>query len=92
MFEEAGELCQDISVFRRLSFATNYLNKETPNYWDFVKAFGFMSLEEKPDSKQAKPSIFEQQCYGSGLQQMHQLEGFQGHPLGIVLLSANNTC
>ena len=26
------------------------------------------------------------------LQQMHQLEGFQGHPLGIVLLSANNTC
>ena len=54
MFEEAGELCQDISVLRRLSFATNYLNKETPNYWDFVKAFVFMSLEEKPDSKQVK--------------------------------------
>ena len=63
MFEEAGELCQDISVLRRLCFATNYLNKETPNYWDFVKAFGFMSLEEKPDRK---PSIFGQQCYGSG--------------------------
>ena len=84
MFEEAGELCQDISVLRRLCFATNYLNKETPNYWDFVKAFGFMSLEEKPDSKQVKIFMQNLQYLDSNamevnqslLKQMHQLEGF----------------
>lgn len=75
MFEEASELCQDISILRRLCFPAKYLNKETPKYWDFVRAFGFMSVDRKTDSRQ-----------------MHQLKGFQGHPLGIVLLSANNVC
>ena len=54
MFEEASELCQDISVLRRLCFAAKYLNKETPKYWDFVKAFGSMSMDVKPNSKQVE--------------------------------------
>lgn len=99
MFDKASKLCQDICILKRLSFVAKYLNKETPMYWDFVKAFGFKSMDRKPDSKQVE--IFMQNQYldsdalegeQSLLQQMQQLEGFQGHSLGIVLLSANSTC
>lgn len=100
MFDEASELCQDISVLTRLCFAARYLNKQTPKYWEFVKAFGFKSMDRKPDSKQVEIFMQNLQYLDSDalevnqslVQQMQQLEGFQGHPLGIVLLSANNTC
>jgi len=55
MFEEASKLCQYVSVLRRLSFAARYLNKETPKYWNIVKAFGYMSSGiQPPDSKQVE--------------------------------------
>lgn len=100
MFDEASELCQDISVLTRLCFAAKYLNKETPRYWEFVKAIGFKSMDRKPDSKQVEIFMQNLQYLDSDalevnqslVQQMQQLEGFQGHPLGIVLLSANNIC
>ena len=97
MFAEASELCQNISVLRKLCFTAKYLNKVTPKYWDFVKAF---SMDVKPNNKQVEIFIQNLQYLDNNafevdyslLQQIQQLEGFQGHPLGIVLLSANNTC
>jgi len=103
MFEEASELCQDVSILRRLSFATSNLNKETPRYWDFVKAFGFMSASlsaKVPDSKEVETFMQNLEYLDNEamevdhnlFRQMQKLEGFDGHPLGIVLISPNRLC
>ena len=101
MFEEASKLCQDVSVLRRLSFAASYLNKETPKYWDIVKAFGYMSSGiQPPESKQVELFMQNLEYLDNSamevdhilIQQLQQIEGFQGHPLEIVLISANKTC
>ena len=79
MFEEANKLCQEISVLKRLCFAAKYLNKETPKYWDFVKAFGFMSMDIKPDSRQVEIFMQNLQYLDSDAMEVDQslLQGFK---------------
>jgi hypothetical protein len=54
MLQEAGSLCKDPSVLRRLSFAAATLHKDTPKYWDIVASFGFKLSSESTSSGKVK--------------------------------------
>ena len=100
MLQEACSVSTDVSVIRRLSFAAVNLHKDTPMYWELVTRFGFMSSSPFPSIEKVKVLLenveyldkdaFDSDCHL--LRELHNLEGFQGHQLGIVLISANNVC
>ena len=100
MLQEASSICEDPSVLRRLTFAAATLHKDTPRYWEIVTDFGFKLLHERVSSGQIKillentqfldEKAFDTDC--SLLKELSDLEGFDGHPLGIVLISPKSSC
>ena len=99
MLQEASALCSDVSVLRRLSFAAASLPGDTPNYWELVSSFGFSSCLP-PSTDKVKILIenlkyLDEKSFDTDSQFLRELtlqEGFQGRPLGIVLISANSKC
>lgn len=100
MLQEATELTNDVSVLRRLLFAVTTLNTDTPDYWGFVTNFGFKSSSFKPPCDKVKLALenlkyLDADAFSADtslLQEMICIKGFKGHPLGIVLISENDTC
>ena len=102
MLAEASNLCSDVSVIRRLSFAAINIHKDTPNYWEIVTKFGFRTSSSSVSPCSEKVKVFMENVeYLDGhafdhdsdmLRELLQQEGFQGHLLGIVLISSNSTC
>ncbi len=101
MLQEASSLCTDVSVLRKLSFAAVTLHRDTPRYWELVTSFGFKSsASASPSSDKVKLLLdnvkyLEEDAFDTDshlLKDLMQHEGFQGKPLGVVLISANNSC
>ena len=100
MLEEASSVCSDISVLRRLSFAATSLPKDTPRYWELVTEFGFQFSTDVPSCKNVQVLVENMQYMDRGaldtdnclLKELIHHRGFDGHQLGIVLVSANDTC
>lgn len=100
MLQEVSDISSDVSVFRRLSFAAISLQKDVPKYWELVGKFGFKSPPENLIIEKIKV-FFENVEYidskallsDRDLQrELLEFEGFQGHPLGVVLVSAKQNC
>ena len=97
---QASSLCKDPSVLRRLSFAATSLHKDTPKYWDIVTRFGFKLSSERVSSEKVKLLLenldfLDKNAFDKDYNLMKELstcEGFQGHPLGFVLISAREDC
>ena len=92
-------MCSDVSVLRRLSFAAATLPGDTPNYWELVSSFVFSScLPPSTDKVQIlikNLKYLDEKSFDTDSQFLRELtlqEGFQGRPLGIVLISANSKC
>ena len=100
MLQEACSLCTDVTSLGRLQFASVNLNKDTPGYWEIVTKFGFRSASAIPSCEKVKLlceniGYVEDEAFVSKEELKRELlsfEGFQGHPLGIVLISANTKC
>lgn len=101
MLQEASSICKDPSVLRRIIFAATSLHKETPRYWEIVAKFGFkLSSEGICSSEKVKllvenTQFLDEKVFDSDhilLQELSKQDGFDGHPLGIVLLSSKESC
>lgn len=100
MLQESSCVCKDPSVLRRLTFAATVLHKDIPNYWDIVTKFGFKLSSENQSSGNVKlllenlhfvdENAFDKDC--NLLKELCLHEGFQGHSLGIVLISSKEKC
>lgn len=100
MLQEASSICKDPSVLRRLTFAASNLHKDTPKYWDLVAKFGFKLSPENVCSEKVKvllenAQFLDENAFDTDLTLLKELtncEGFDGHSLGIVLISAKEIC
>lgn len=54
MFQEVASVLPDISVLRRLLFASAYIPKEMPHYWEEVTAFAFSEVDQRPEFMEVK--------------------------------------
>ena len=100
MLQEASSLTKDVSVLRRLTFAATSLHKDVPRYSELVSRFGFKKNLCPVSEEKLRVFIENVEYLDSGafikdrdlFTELIHMEGFQGRPLGIVLISSNNTC
>jgi len=100
MLEECSSLSSDVSVIRRLVFAARHIDRETPGYWNLVRQFGFKVSAMKPDTRKVQTVLenlaaIEEESFAKDtelLTELHQLTGYNGNPLGIILISKNKIC
>ena len=99
MLQEASNICKDPSVLRRLTFAATTLHKDTPRYWEIVTKFGFKLSHEGGCSSEVKlllenTRFLDEAAFDRDhtlLKELANQEGFDGHSLGIVLVSAKES-
>lgn len=90
----------DLSVTRRLLLAREQLPTDTPNYWEIVSSFGFKGSSKAPSSNEVRVAVenleyIDKQAVISDEKLLLELRSekiFQGHCLGIVLISSNSNC
>ena len=100
MLQETSNICKDPSVLRRLLFAAKNLHKDTPKYWDIVTKFGFKSSSESACREKIKVLLeniqfVDENAFNADqtlFKELSDQDGFQGHPLGIVLIPAKEFC
>ena len=101
MLQEASNLCSNISVLRRLTFAATAIPKDTPRYWELVTEFGFQEcsisshLSDKVRILLENTTYLEEHAFDKDnelFKELAQMKAFQKHQLGIVLISSNSTC
>ena len=100
MLQEATCFTSDPSVLRRLMFAANSVSSDTPRYWELVTKFGFRSSTTTGCMKKVKIYIenaiyLDKESLNDDnilMKELIEQEGFQGHLLGVVLISDNNVC
>lgn len=100
VLEEASTICSDLSVLRRLSCAASTLHKDVPRYWDLVTEFGFQSTEDRSSIEKVQVLLENIQYMDTGtfdsdrclMKELLDHQGFDGNPLGIVLVSSKKTC
>ena len=97
--EEASSVCSEVSQLRRILLASKLLPKDTPTYWNIVTNFAFKGESIKPKCDEVRLLIDNIQVLDNGSlefddkiqKELIYQEGFQGHQLGIVLIS-NTSC
>lgn len=85
---------------RGLSFAATTLHKDVPQYWDLVTEFGFQSTDERPSIEKVQVLLENIQYMDIGafdsdrclMKELIDHQGFDGNPLGIVLVSYKKIC
>ena len=100
MFEEVGSVVPDVSILRRLLFASVHIPKEMPHYWEEVTAFAFGSADKAPKPTEVKVlmeniELLDQKAFNTDAELYSDLRmhaGFRNSPLGVVLISSNETC
>ena len=100
MLQEISSICSDLSVVRRLSFAVATLPRDTPGYWEVVTKFGYRSCSTVPTTAKVQLMLENVDFLDHGAfdpdrslqKELAEQDGFEGHPLGIVLVSANTIC
>lgn len=99
MLQEASTICKDPSILRRLTFAATNLHNDTPGYWDLVAKFGFNTSEavcaDKVKVLLENTQFLDESAFDTDfalLKELSDSSGFEGHSLGIVLISAKEKC
>lgn len=100
MFQEVARIVPDIAVLRRLIFASAYIPKEMPHYWEEVTAFAFNGVDKKPEPEGVKVlmeniELLDQKAFNTDTELLADLrthDSIQNQPLGIVLISSNTIC
>ena len=97
----ASSLVKDVSVLRRMLFASTYLSCDMPHYWEVVASFSNQGSNENVSASQVKLlmenlEILNQQAFSSDLVLTKELLSTESkslsQPLGVVLVSAKKTC
>ena len=99
MFQEVDSVVPDISVLRKLLFASTYIPKETLHYCEEVITFAFDGRTEKPDSEKVRVllenvEILDQKAFSTDTELLADLrshDSVQNIPLGVILISTNST-
>ena len=100
MFQEVDRVVPDITVLRRILFASAHIPKEMPHYWEEVVGFAYDGIDKKPRIEEVKVLLenihcLEQRAFHTDVEllaELHTHKGIQNHPLGVVLISPNTTC
>ena len=103
MFSQLSKFIKDASVLRRLEFASSFLPRSMPNYWENLVTFSLKTKEDRNSltHEQARLFIENVEVIDKGAvltdleltKEIIQMEN-QGTdaPLGIVLISNNANC
>lgn len=103
MFSGLFQKVKDVSVVRRLSFATAFLPASMPNYWKIVADF---SVLHKPSRNDLTPeqvkllvenlSVMDSGTFQTDRDLVSEIIGMsmtgRDAPLGIVLISVKENC
>ena len=100
MLQEATCFASSPSVLKRLMFAANKVLLDTPRYWELVMKFGFHSSATTSCLEKVKIYIENVKYLDKDslnddnilMKELLEHEGFQGHPLGVILISSNDIC
>ena len=99
--ELAVSLVKDVSVLRRMIFATAYLPQELPNYWEIIASFCCTGSKSKLTSDKVKLlmenlQIINKEVFTTDLKLTKELLNVHGgsslEPLGVALISEKQTC
>ena len=66
-----------------------------PRYWEIVTRFGFNSSSERVQLLLENTHFLDENAFDTNhaiLEEFCRQEGFEGHPLGIVLISSKQCC
>ena len=95
----ASSLVKDVSVLRRMLFASTFLPCDMPHYWEVVASFSNQGSYENVSSSQVKLlmenlEILNQQAFSSDLILTRELLSTESksQPIGVVLVSGKKTC
>ena len=96
----ASSLVKDVSVLRRMLFASTYFSCDMPHYWEVVASFSNQGNNENVSASQVKLlmenlEILNQQAFSSDLVLTRELLSTKmslSQPLEVVLVSAKKTC
>lgn len=97
MWQEIDSVVPEVSVLRRLLFATAHLSKECPKYWNTVTKFSFGCSDKVEDVKVLVENLefLDNKAFETDkelLKELHSAEGYHNQPLGIVLVSPKTVC
>ena len=90
---------KDVSVLRRMMFATAYLPEELPNYWDIIASFSCIGSKSNITSDKVKLlmenlQIINKEAFTTDLKLTRELlhGGSSLKPLGIALITEKQVC
>ena len=101
MWQEVEATVPDITVLRKLLFASVYIPKATPQYLEEVVAFAFNGRIEKPNCDQIRVLLeniqeLDEKAFSTNRELTSDLRSHpsvqSGVPLGVILISENDTC
>ena len=95
-----SSLISDVAVVKRLIFAAKNISSDAPGYWDLVASYGFKSSPEIPCTKDVQVFMenlhsLEEESFTNDRElkaELYHFDGYQGHPIGIVLISTKGSC
>ena len=99
--ELALSAVKDVSVLRRMIFATTYLPQELPQYWDIIAFFSCTGSRSQIGSDTVKLlienlQVLNRQAFASDADLTRELltmpVEMSKEPLGVVLISEKQTC
>lgn len=102
MLELIAKYIQDVSVLRRLLFAAVFLSPALPHYWGLVVEFATAGKASAAAITPEQARVFTENIQSLNasafdtdetlFKQLLQLETPEAKPLGVPLISSNNTC
>ena len=100
MIQECNSLTSDVTVIKRLIFAARNISSDTPGYWDLVTSYGFKSSHQNACTKDVQVFIenlhsLEEESFINDRElktELYHFDGYQGHPIGIILISNKSSC
>ncbi len=87
---------RDVAVMRRLLFATAYLPKEVPNYWEIITSFACQGSSVSLDPKAVEVmmgnlQLLNEKAFNTNASLAHELIDMEPcadkKPLGVILIS-----
>lgn len=100
MWQEIDSVVPDVRILRRLLFASVHITKECPCYWKIVCdfAYGFSCTEHEFENVRIlldNLEFLDSKAFQTDkelLEELYSFPEYHHQPLGVVLISSNNTC
>lgn len=100
--ELAGSVVKDVSVLRRMLFATSYLPEELPHYWEIIAAFSCLGSTSSLNADSVKLlmenlHLLNTQAFTTDVKLTKELlysssKLSKSEPLGVTLISEKKAC